>query len=87
MKHLLLAVLFVAMTGCEPETKPKEQPTASAASPEEQPTTPAETVSPPETPNWSDEPPAKAAVPATNSNGMRFVPIPAVEIHGSIARE
>ncbi len=28
MRHLLLAVLLVAMTGCGSDTKPKEQPTA-----------------------------------------------------------
>jgi formylglycine-generating enzyme required for sulfatase activity len=66
MRHLLLAVLLVAMTGCGPDTKPEEQPT-----------TPAETVSSPETPKGSDEPSAKAGVPAVNSIGMRFVPIPA----------
>ena len=66
MRHLLLAVLLVAMTGCGPDTKPEEQPT-----------TPAETVSSAETPNGSDEPSAKAGVPAVNSIDMRFVPIPA----------
>ena len=66
MRHLLLAALLVAMTGCGSDTKPEEQPT-----------TPAETVSSPETPNGSDEPSAKAGVPAVNSVGMRFVPIQA----------
>ena len=66
MRHLLLAVLLVAMTGCGPDTKPEDQP----ASPEE-------TGSSPETPNGSDEPSTKAGVPAANSIGMRFVPIPA----------
>jgi len=71
--------LLVAMTGCGSDTKPEEQPTtpAETATQEEQPTTPAETVSSPETPNSSDEPSAKAGVPAVNSIGMRFVPIPA----------
>jgi formylglycine-generating enzyme required for sulfatase activity len=62
MRHMLLALLLVAMTGCGADTKPEDQP----ASPEE-------TVSSPETPNGSDEPSAKAGV----SIGMRFVPIPA----------
>ena len=66
MRHLLLAVLLVAVVGCGPDTKPEDQP----ASPEE-------TVSSPETPNGSDEPSAEAGVPAVNSSGMRFVPIPA----------
>ena len=44
---------------------------------QDQPTTPEETVSSPETPNSSDEPAAKAGVPVVNSIGMRFVPIPA----------
>jgi formylglycine-generating enzyme required for sulfatase activity len=66
MRHLLLAVLLVAMTGCGSETKQEEQPA-----------TPAETASSPETPNGSDESSAKAGVPAVNSIGMRFVPIPA----------
>ena len=35
-----------------------------------------ETVSSPQTPNGSDEPSAKAGVPAVNSIGMRFVTIP-----------
>ena len=45
MRHLLLAALLVAMTGCGSDTKPEEQPTAPAetASQEEQPTTPTET--------------------------------------------
>ena len=79
MRYLLLAALLVAMTGCGSDTKPEEQPTkpAETATQEEQPTTPAETVSSPETPNSSDEPSAKAGVPAVNSIGMRFVPIPA----------
>ena len=69
MRHLLLAVLLVAMTGCGADTKPEDQPTA-----------PEETVSSPEIPNGSDEPsaePAKAVVSIVNSIGMRFVPIPA----------
>ena len=42
MRHLLLAALLVAMTGCGSDTKPKEQPTAPAetAPQEEQPTAP-----------------------------------------------
>jgi formylglycine-generating enzyme required for sulfatase activity len=66
MRHLLLAVLLVAVVGCGPDTKPEDQP----ASPEE-------TVSSPETPNGSDEPSAEADVSIENSIGMRFVPIPA----------
>ena len=66
MRHLLLALLLVVMTGCGPDTKPEDQPT-----------TPAETVTSPETPNGSDEPSAKAVVPVVNSIGMRFVPIQA----------
>jgi formylglycine-generating enzyme required for sulfatase activity len=79
MRHLLLAALLVAMTGCGADTKQKDQPTAPAAtgSQEDQPTTPAETVSSPETPNGSDEPSPKAGVPVVNSIGMHFVPIPA----------
>jgi len=30
MRHLLLAALLVAMTGCGPDTKPEEQPTTPA---------------------------------------------------------
>ncbi|MDG2130039.1 MAG: hypothetical protein P8K08_18720 [Fuerstiella sp.] len=60
MRHLLLALLLVAMTGCGSETKQEEQP-----------------ATPTETPNESDAPSAKAGVPAVNSIGMRFVPIPA----------
>ena len=66
MRHLPLAALLVAMTGCVPDTKPEDRP----ASPEG-------TVSSPETPNGSDEPSAKAVISAVNSIGMRFVPIPA----------
>ena len=42
MRHLLLAVLLVAMTGCGSDTKPEDQPAAPAetASQEEQPTAP-----------------------------------------------
>ena len=65
MRHLLLAVLLVAMTGRGSDTKPEDQPTV-----------PAEIVSSPETPKGGDEPSAKADVPAANSIGMRFVPIP-----------
>ena len=75
MRHLLLAALLVAMTECGPDTKPEDQPTTPTK--EDQPTAPEETVSSPETPNWSDEPSAKAGVPVVNSIGMRFVPIPA----------
>ena len=39
MRHLLLAALLVAMTGCGSDTKPKDQP-AETASQEEQPTAP-----------------------------------------------
>jgi len=44
MRHLLLAALLVAMTGCGSDTKPEEQPTtpAETAAQEDQPTTPAE---------------------------------------------
>ena len=45
--------------------------------PPESGTEPVEAVSSPETPNSSDEPSAKAVVPAVNSIGMQFVPIPA----------
>jgi len=79
MRHLLLAVLLVAMTGCGSDTKPEDQPKtpAETASQKDRPTAPEETVSSPETPNGSDEPSAKAVVPVVNSIGMRFVPIPA----------
>jgi formylglycine-generating enzyme required for sulfatase activity len=79
MRHLLLAVLLVAMTGRGSDTKPEEPPTAPAetAAQKDQPTVPAEIVSSPETPKGGDEPSAKADVPAVNSVGMRFVPIPA----------
>jgi len=79
MRHLLLAALLVAMTGCGSDTKPEDQPTtpAETASQKDQPTAPEETVSSPETPNESDEPSAKAVVPVVNSIGMRFVPIQA----------
>ena len=65
MRHLLLAALLVAMTGCGSDTKPEDQPTAPAetaaqeeqpaaptetATQEEQPTTPAETASQEEQP-------------------------------------
>jgi len=66
MRHLLLAVLLVAVVGCGPDTKPEDQPASSE-----------ETVSSPETPKGSDEPSAKAGVPVVNSIGMRFVPISA----------
>ena len=72
MRHLLLAPLLVAMTGCGSDTKPQEQPTTPAE--EDQPTATAEI------PSGSDEPsaePAKAGVPTVKSIGMRFVPIPA----------
>ena len=75
MRHLLLAALLVAMTGCGSDTKQEDQPTTPTK--EDQPTAPEETVSSPETPNGSDEPSAKAGVPAVNSVGMRFVPIQA----------
>ena len=75
MRHLLLAVLLVAMTGCGPDTKPEDQPTTPTK--EDQLTAPEETVSSPETPNGSDEPSAKADVPVVNSIGMRVVPITA----------
>ena len=77
MRLLLLAVLLVAMTGCGPDTKSEDQPTTPTK--EDQPTAPEETVSLAETPNGSDESSAKAGVPAVNSVGMRFVPIPAGE--------
>ena len=92
MRHLLLAAFLVAMTGCGSDTKPEDQPTATAetasqeeqpaapmetATQEDQPTAPEETVSSPETPNGSDEPSAEADVSIENSIGMRFVPIPA----------
>ena len=92
MRHLLLAALLVAMTGCGSDTKPEDQPTTPAetasqeeqpaapmetATQEDQPTAPEETVSSPETPNGSDEPSAEADVSIENSIGMRFVPIPA----------
>ena len=75
MRHTLLAVLLVAMTGCGPDTKPEDQPTTPTK--EDQLTAPEETVSSPETPNGSDEPSAEADVSIENSIGMRFVPIPA----------
>ena len=45
MRHLLLAALLVAMTGCGPGTKPEDQPTtpAETAAQEDQPTVPAKT--------------------------------------------
>ena len=42
MRHLLLAALLVAMTGCGSDTKPEDQPTAPAK--ESQLTAPAETA-------------------------------------------
>jgi formylglycine-generating enzyme required for sulfatase activity len=66
MRYVLLTLLLVAVVGCGPDTKPEDQP----ASPEE-------TVSSPETPNGSDEPSAKAGVSIVNSIGMEFKPIPA----------
>jgi len=63
MRYVLLTLLLVAVVGCGPDTKPEDQP----ASPEE-------TVSSPETPNGSDEPSAKAGVSIVNS--MEFKPIP-----------
>ncbi len=86
MRQLLLAVLLVVMTGCGSDTKPEDQPTTptkeeqpaaptETATQEDQPTAPEETVSSPETANRSNEPSAKAGVPAVNSIGMRFVPI------------
>jgi WD40 repeat protein len=42
MRQLLLAVLLVAMTDCEPDPKPEEQPTTPTK--EDQPTVPAATT-------------------------------------------
>ena len=63
MRHLLLAALLVAMTGCGSDTKPEDQPTAPAEIPNGSDEPSAE--------------PAKAGVPTVNSIGMRFVPLPA----------
>jgi len=54
MRHLLLAVLLVAMMGCGADTKPEDQPAAPAetASQEEQSTAPAETVTLKEHTDW-----------------------------------
>jgi formylglycine-generating enzyme required for sulfatase activity len=76
MRHMLLALLLVVMTGCGPDTKPEDQPATPAE--EDQPAAPVETAAPAETPNGSDElpaEPAKAVVSIVNSIGMRFVPI------------
>jgi formylglycine-generating enzyme required for sulfatase activity len=69
MRHLLLAVLLVAMTGCGPDTKPEDQPAAPAK--EDQPTAPAETASQEEQPTAPAKTasPAETAVPAETPNG------------------
>ena len=95
MRHLLLAVLLVAMTGCGPDTKSEEQSAAPAN--EDQPTVPAETAAPAEIPNGSDEPlsgPVSRPAVATQTKSALDVEalqgiwqIVTVERDGKIAKE
>ena len=86
MRHLLLAVVLVAVVGCGPETKPEDQPASSE-----------ETVSSPETPKGSDEPsagPVSRPAVATQTKSALDVEalqgiwkIVTVERDGKIAKE